>query len=91
MNLHDSEKVENLLHHAGWRPTAALDDADLLLINTCSIRAKAEHRLGSLGSEAATGIRRHEDEAKLGKRTRGEPLQPDMADEVFSTAPGAAA
>ena len=25
MNLHDSEKVENLLHHAGWRPA---DDAD---------------------------------------------------------------
>jgi tRNA-2-methylthio-N6-dimethylallyladenosine synthase len=47
MNLHDSEKVENLLHHAGWRPADALDDADLLLINTCSIREKAEHRLAS--------------------------------------------
>jgi tRNA-2-methylthio-N6-dimethylallyladenosine synthase len=47
MNQHDSEKVENLLHHAGWRPAGSLGDADLLLINTCSIRAKAEHRLGS--------------------------------------------
>src|SRR5688572_13985649 len=47
MNLHDSEKVENLLHHAGWRPAEGLDDADLLLINTCSIREKAEHRLAS--------------------------------------------
>jgi len=47
MNLHDSEKVENLLHHAGWRPAAEPAEADLLLINTCSIRAKAEHRLGS--------------------------------------------
>jgi tRNA-2-methylthio-N6-dimethylallyladenosine synthase len=47
MNQHDSEKVENLLHHAGWRPAASLDDADLLLINTCSIREKAEHRLAS--------------------------------------------
>jgi tRNA-2-methylthio-N6-dimethylallyladenosine synthase len=47
MNQHDTEKVENLLHHAGWRPAATLEDADLLLINTCSIRAKAEHRLVS--------------------------------------------
>ena len=47
MNLHDSEKVENLLHHAGWRAAAGPEDADLLLINTCSIREKAEHRLGS--------------------------------------------
>ena len=47
MNLHDSEKVENLLHHAGWRAASGLADADLLLINTCSIREKAEHRLAS--------------------------------------------
>src|SRR5262245_11835496 len=47
MNLHDSEKVENLLHHAGWRAAADADQADLLLINTCSIREKAEHRLAS--------------------------------------------
>ena len=47
MNLHDSEKVENLLHHAGWRAAAGAEDAELLLINTCSIREKAEHRLAS--------------------------------------------
>jgi tRNA-2-methylthio-N6-dimethylallyladenosine synthase len=47
MNVHDSQKVENLLHHAGFRPAAREDDADLLVINTCSIREKAEHRLYS--------------------------------------------
>src|SRR5262245_1255765 len=47
MNLHDTEKVENLLHHAGWRPADGLEDAELLLVNTCSIREKAEHRLAS--------------------------------------------
>jgi tRNA-2-methylthio-N6-dimethylallyladenosine synthase len=47
MNVHDSDKIGNLLHHAGWRPAEALDDADLLLINTCSVREKAEHRLAS--------------------------------------------
>jgi tRNA-2-methylthio-N6-dimethylallyladenosine synthase len=47
MNAHDSEKVANLLYHAGWASAAAADDADLLVINTCSIRDKAEHQLYS--------------------------------------------
>lgn len=47
MNQHDTEKVSNLLHHADWRPAAHEDDADLLFVNTCSIREKAEHRLYS--------------------------------------------
>jgi tRNA-2-methylthio-N6-dimethylallyladenosine synthase len=45
MNVHDSEKVANLLHHHDWAPTDRLDDADLLIVNTCSIRDKAEQRL----------------------------------------------
>jgi tRNA-2-methylthio-N6-dimethylallyladenosine synthase len=47
MNAHDSEKVANLLFHHGYESTLELDEADLLLINTCSIREKAEHRLYS--------------------------------------------
>jgi len=47
MNLHDSEKVANLLHHAGFEEAPELEVADLLVINTCSIREKAEHRLYS--------------------------------------------
>jgi tRNA-2-methylthio-N6-dimethylallyladenosine synthase len=45
MNVHDSEKVANLLHHEGYGAAEEPDDADLLIINTCSIREKAEHRL----------------------------------------------
>jgi tRNA-2-methylthio-N6-dimethylallyladenosine synthase len=61
MNVHDSEKVTNLLLHHGYAPAADLDDADLLILNTCSIREKAEHYLYSdLGrlrawKEAASG------------------------------------
>jgi tRNA-2-methylthio-N6-dimethylallyladenosine synthase len=61
MNVHDSEKLANLLRHHGWAPTDALAEADLLLVNTCSIRDKAEHQLYSdLGAlrewrEAAPG------------------------------------
>ncbi len=47
MNVHDSEKVANLLHHHGYRAVAELADADLLIVNTCSIREKAEHQLYS--------------------------------------------
>jgi len=47
MNVHDSQKVANLLHHEGWTAAEDADSADLLIINTCSIRDKAEHRLYS--------------------------------------------
>ena len=46
MNAHDSEKVASLLLHAGWVAGEA-EAADLLLVNTCSIREKAEHKLYS--------------------------------------------
>jgi tRNA-2-methylthio-N6-dimethylallyladenosine synthase len=47
MNVHDTEKVANLLYHQGYAEAADPDEAELLLINTCSIRDKAEHRLYS--------------------------------------------
>ncbi len=47
MNAHDSDKVANLLLHAGYEATSEDEAADLLVINTCSIREKAEHRLYS--------------------------------------------
>ncbi len=45
MNIHDSEKLANLLYHAGLSEATDADDADLLVINTCSIRDKAENQL----------------------------------------------
>ncbi len=47
MNVHDSEKVANLLCHAGLVATQDPERADLTIVNTCSIRDKAEHRLYS--------------------------------------------
>jgi tRNA-2-methylthio-N6-dimethylallyladenosine synthase len=46
MNVHDSEKLANLLLHAGYA-AAEPDAADVLVVNTCSIREKAEHKLYS--------------------------------------------
>jgi tRNA-2-methylthio-N6-dimethylallyladenosine synthase len=47
MNVHDSEKVSALLEGAGLVASPSEQDADLLVINTCSIRDKAEHQLYS--------------------------------------------
>ena len=42
MNFSDSEIVASILGEAGYGPTRNLETADLILINTCSIREKAE-------------------------------------------------
>lgn len=42
MNFSDSEIVASILGEAGYHPTKAMEKADLILINTCSIREKAE-------------------------------------------------
>ena len=45
MNQHDAQKMANLLHHAGLEPSERAEAADVVVIHTCSIREKAEHRL----------------------------------------------
>lgn len=42
MNFSDSEIVASILAKEGFNTTQSLDDADLVLVNTCSIREKAE-------------------------------------------------
>jgi tRNA-2-methylthio-N6-dimethylallyladenosine synthase len=45
MNVHDSERLAGLLDQAGYEPTADDLDADVVLINTCSVRERAEEKL----------------------------------------------
>ncbi len=50
MNVADSERMSARLQSIGYAPTDALDDADLILINTCSVRESAEEKiLGKIG------------------------------------------
>lgn len=42
MNFSDSEIVASILKERGYNTTSNLEDADLVLVNTCSIREKAE-------------------------------------------------
>ncbi len=42
MNLNDSEIVASILSKEGYNTTQILEEADMVLVNTCSIREKAE-------------------------------------------------
>src|SRR5690348_18134556 len=59
MNVHDSEKVVGTLIQEGYRQVETVEQADLILYNTCSIRDKAEqkvfHRLADFKKLQAQG------------------------------------
>jgi tRNA-2-methylthio-N6-dimethylallyladenosine synthase len=59
MNAHDSEKVVGTLLQQGYRQVETVEQADLILYNTCSIRDKAEqkvfHRLADYKKLQAQG------------------------------------
>src|SRR5256886_1352912 len=45
MNVHDSERMAGLLEQAGFEATDDAADADVVVINTCSVRERAESQL----------------------------------------------
>ena len=45
MNVHDSERMAGLLEQAGFEATDEAADADVVVINTCSVRERAEEKL----------------------------------------------
>ena len=59
MNVHDSEKVVGTLISEGYRQVSTVEEAGLILYNTCSIRDKAEqkvfHRLADYKKLQAEG------------------------------------
>lgn len=48
MNVYDSDRLANGLIPRGFRLTDAMEDADVILVNTCSIRDKARQKAKSL-------------------------------------------
>jgi len=61
MNAHDSEKVVGTLRRQGYQQVETVEEAGLILYNTCSIRDKAEqkvfHRLADYKKLQAQGKR----------------------------------
>ncbi len=48
MNVYDSDKMVDVLHAAeGYETTTDVDEADLILFNTCSVREKAQEKVFS--------------------------------------------
>ncbi|MEQ9496583.1 MAG: tRNA (N6-isopentenyl adenosine(37)-C2)-methylthiotransferase MiaB [Deltaproteobacteria bacterium] len=45
MNAHDSQRMVSLMAGEGYAPTDTPDDADLIVLNSCSVREKAEQKL----------------------------------------------
>lgn len=53
MNVHDSERMSGSLEAAGYAPAVGVDDADVVVINTCAVRENAANKLyGNLGQLA---------------------------------------
>ncbi|MBX9463574.1 MAG: tRNA (N6-isopentenyl adenosine(37)-C2)-methylthiotransferase MiaB [Aquamicrobium sp.] len=47
MNVYDSQRMADALAADGYQPTAEIEDADLVLLNTCHIREKAAEKVYS--------------------------------------------
>jgi len=65
MNVADSEVVVSILAGSGYEPTENINDAGLILINTCSIRDNAEQRIwGRL--KAISHLKKRKHDLKIG-------------------------
>ena len=45
MNVYDSERMKDVLAPTGYMPTDSLEDADMVILNTCHIREKASEKV----------------------------------------------
>ncbi len=50
MNVHESEKIAGILSGLGYKSCNAIEEADIVVFNTCCIRENAEnHAYGNIG------------------------------------------
>ena len=60
MTAHDSDRMEEVLRAHGWTSAESVDEADLVVLNTCSVREKAEQKLRSeVGKLALLKVRKN--------------------------------
>jgi len=58
MNVADSDLIGSVLAEAGYATAARADDADVIVVNTCAVREKAEERVLARATELAACKRR---------------------------------
>jgi tRNA-2-methylthio-N6-dimethylallyladenosine synthase len=61
MNAHDSERIKGMLESIGLGETRDVDDADVVVFNTCTIREKPDTKLAAYLGQAAARKREHPD------------------------------
>jgi tRNA-2-methylthio-N6-dimethylallyladenosine synthase len=67
MNVYDSQAIDDLLKRAGFNISAVEKEADIVLLNTCSVRELAEHKVVSRVGEIRHNRRsRHQDQPMIG-------------------------
>ncbi len=61
MNVHESEKIAGILQSRGYSACESVDDADVIVLNTCCVRETAETKvyghLGRIKSKKSTALR----------------------------------
>src|SRR5690242_20060245 len=91
MNEHDSERIAGVLAAQGMEPTADVEEADVVVLNTCCIRENADNKLyGHLGHLRALKARRPDLQIAVGgclaQKDRETILErADHVDVVFGT------
>jgi len=61
MNVYDSSKISAMLANKGYAPAAAAENADLVIVNTCTIRGKAKQKATSFLGRLAAAKKRNSD------------------------------
>ncbi len=65
MNVYDSEQITQRLRAIGYEPVSKVESADLVIVNTCTIRAKAEQKAMSFLGRVAK-IKRNQPNLLMG-------------------------
>ena len=65
MNVYDSDRIAQALTPGGYQQTQVLEEADLVIVNTCAIRAKAEQKAFSFIGRLAR-MKRHNPDFMIG-------------------------
>ena len=61
MNAHDSERIKGMLEEIGLGEAPSVNEADVVVFNTCTIREKPDTKLAAYLGEAAARKRDHPD------------------------------
>jgi tRNA-2-methylthio-N6-dimethylallyladenosine synthase len=65
MNVNDSEKMAGILQTLGYTPTENWEEADVILVNTCSVREKPDQKVLSALGEFKK-VKKHNPNAVIG-------------------------